>query len=479
MGQALYRKYRSRSFDEVVGQDHVVNTLKQALQAGKVSHAYLFTGPRGVGKTSVARILAHEVNDLPYRDESIHLDIIEIDAASNRRIDEVRDLREKVHIAPSSAKYKVYIIDEVHMLTREAFNALLKTLEEPPAHCIFILATTESHKLPETIISRTQRFAFRPVAASVAARQLKKIAEIEKIDISSGALELLAKHGEGSFRDSIGMLDQLSGAKQPVSEQTVRNILGLPPEQTINELLAALEAKDSPRIVKILQEARDKALNPSAVASSLSEKLRANLTSGDSSDESVTLLKALLDVHGSGYPYDLLEISLLEAASSGSSRRPSKTVPTNANSTAATNEANGQLDRAELVSKKVAEAKAPVAAGSFKLDDWPEVVNKVKAEAASLYTALRLARPAMDGDRLILSFQFPLHQKKINQSKPKDLIGTTIEVLTGAKVAIECLVDKSIASDRVPQTEPERVDYNEPQIQTISNIFGGGQVLES
>src|SRR4029077_6909319 len=147
MGQALYRKYRSKSFSEIVGQDHITKPLQNAIKAGKISHAYLFTGPRGVGKTSVARVLAHEDNDLEYKDDSMHLDIIEIDRASNRRIDEIRELRERVHIAPTSAKYKVYIIDEVHMLTREAFNALLKTLEEPPAHVVFILATTEAHKV--------------------------------------------------------------------------------------------------------------------------------------------------------------------------------------------------------------------------------------------------------------------------------------------------------------------------------------------
>src|SRR3990167_7005159 len=140
MGQALYRKYRSKSLDDIVGQEHITDTLKRALKKGQISHAYLFTGPRGVGKTSVARILAHAVNGLEYSDDSAHLDIIEIDAASNRRIDEIRDLRDKVHVAPAAAKYKIYIIDEAHMLTREAFNALLKTLEEPPEHVIFILA---------------------------------------------------------------------------------------------------------------------------------------------------------------------------------------------------------------------------------------------------------------------------------------------------------------------------------------------------
>lgn len=150
MNQALYRKYRSRSLDEVLGQDHVTNILRRALEQGKIAHAYLLTGPRGVGKTSVARILAHEINQLPYDEDASHLDIIEIDAASNNGVDDIRTLREKAQVAPVSAPKKIYIIDEVHMLSKPAFNALLKTLEEPPAHVVFILATTDADKLPAT-----------------------------------------------------------------------------------------------------------------------------------------------------------------------------------------------------------------------------------------------------------------------------------------------------------------------------------------
>src|SRR3989344_288581 len=166
MGKALYRKYRSRSLDDIVGQDHVTSILRNAIAKGKVAHAYLFTGRRGVGKTSIARIIAHEINKLPYNEESSHLDIIEIDAASNNGVDDIRDLREKVTLAPLQAEKKIYIIDEVHMLSKPAFNALLKTLEEPPEHVVFILATTDVDKLPETIVSRTQKYTFKQASSS-------------------------------------------------------------------------------------------------------------------------------------------------------------------------------------------------------------------------------------------------------------------------------------------------------------------------
>jgi DNA polymerase-3 subunit gamma/tau len=316
MGQALYRKYRSKSLSEIIGQEHITKTLEQALKSGRISHAYLFTGPHGVGKTSIARILAHEVNGLPYDDDSSHIDIIEIDAASNRRIDEIRELREKVYVAPTSAKYKVYIIDEVHMLTREAFNALLKTLEEPPAHVIFILATTDAHKLPETIISRTQRFTFKPVEQEKVVAHLKKIAKNEKLKVSDEALELLAKHGEGSFRDSISLLDQASGQGSELTAAGVLSLLGIPPDTALEQLLTALATPGSPgQLFENLESLYAQGYQAAAIAKQLGQLLRAQLVQGRTtlqSAQTLALLRELLEVPSSSDPDRLLEIILLQ-----------------------------------------------------------------------------------------------------------------------------------------------------------------------
>ena len=193
----LYRRERPLSLGEVIGQPQVTEPLMAALKAGKVSHAYLFVGPRGCGKTSVARILAHEVNGFSYEVEDDYVDIIEIDGASNRGIDNIRELREKAAIAPTMGKYKVYIIDEVHMLTKEAFNALLKTLEEPPEHVIFIMATTDAYKVPVTITSRAQTYTFQLASRQTMFDFLKSVCQKEKIKISDEALKLVVKRGGG------------------------------------------------------------------------------------------------------------------------------------------------------------------------------------------------------------------------------------------------------------------------------------------
>ncbi|MBI2592473.1 DNA polymerase III subunit gamma/tau [Candidatus Saccharibacteria bacterium] len=447
MGQALYRKYRSRSFSEVVGQEPITQTLQKAIRSGRISHAYLFSGPRGVGKTSVARILAHAVNNLAYKDESVHLDIIEIDAASNRRIDEIRDLRERVHIAPTSAKYKVYIIDEVHMLTREAFNALLKTLEEPPDHCIFILATTEVHKLPETIISRTQRFNFKPTEKSQAIAHLKNIAQKEAIEIESAVLELLAEHADGSLRDSIGMLDQLGGKSRIITEQSARELLGLPAVNIIQQLFKSVSQGDPRVIVSLLDNLRQQGTNAVEVASQLSKNLRKMIIdSSQSANWMADLLRKLLDISAAKQPYEVLEIALIETAIGNSQ---SKAKPLN-----------------EKFGDEVStdEAKGPARSG-FNLDLWPQVVAVIKGRAAALYTALRLAEPEVDGNVLKLTFQFPLHKNKVSGSHNIKLIGEVIEELSGAKVEIKCTLG-------VLPKEPA-------QLTTISNIFGKAELVES
>ena len=237
---SLYRKYRPQTFAHLVGQDHVSQTLLSALRLGRVSHAYLFTGPRGTGKTSTARLVAKALNCLD--ESSVEpcnaceicmeiadgrlIDIIEIDAASNRGIDEMRDLREKIHFAPTRAKLKVYIIDEVHMLTKEAFNALLKTLEEPPEHVYFVLATTEVHKIPETILSRCQRFDFQRIPVKVLVDRLSFIAQEEKIEVEEKALEMIAHHAEGGLRDAIGLLEQMA-ADGSLTVERVSTVLGI------------------------------------------------------------------------------------------------------------------------------------------------------------------------------------------------------------------------------------------------------------
>jgi len=216
----LYRKYRPRNWDEVIGQEHVVRTLTNALKLNRVSHAYLFSGPRGTGKTTIARLLAKSVG-------CADLDLIEIDAASNRGIDEIRQLRDGIKFAPTAGEYKVFIIDEVHQLTKEAFNALLKTLEEPPAHAIFILATTEAHKVPETILSRVQQFAFRRLRVAEIIKKLQKIVEAEKIKIDEDAVRLIAAYASGSYRDAESMLEQLRVWNDKIiAKEDIEELLG-------------------------------------------------------------------------------------------------------------------------------------------------------------------------------------------------------------------------------------------------------------
>ncbi len=297
-----------------MGQSHITRILQRAIASGHIAHAYLLTGPRGVGKTSIARILAHEINGLPYTDESTHLDIIEIDAASNNSVEDIRDLRDKVQIAPTSSPKKIYIIDEVHMLSKSAFNALLKTLEEPPEHVVFILATTDADKLPATILSRVQRFNFRAISPRDAAKHLAFIAEQENIAITPDALELIAEQGRGSFRDSISLLDQLrSLSDETIDRAMVAEVLGLAQDEVVEELLAAYATADIGRAARLIDEAEAAGTPAELLAEQLLGIARQRVVEDAAL---LPLLDKLLAVPRAGWPRIALLTALASRATS-------------------------------------------------------------------------------------------------------------------------------------------------------------------
>lgn len=430
------------SLDELVGQRHITKLLGTAHAKGQLSHAYLFTGPKGVGKTSVARILAHVVNDLPY-DGTAYIDIIEIDAASNRRIDDIRDLRDKVHIAPTSAKYKVYIIDEVHMLTGESFNALLKTLEEPPAHVIFILATTELHKVPATIVSRTQRFTFRPIPIDDIVGHLRMIADKEKIAITDDALRLVASHGGGSFRDSINLLDQISsGAETEITAGDVEAILGLAPQDEIAQLIELVAQHDQAASTALVQKLCASGTSPQTITEQLIEQLP---LSAEKAPHLYGLLEGLLDVSRSYRPQYKLLALVAQAAAPIAAR---KIVAESIAAPVAIDTPVSALARPKrppvrpVMSATSSTAvpsvpEAPVAESGLTTPltnfDWPKVVEMVQQREPALYSVVKRGEVSYEDGVLKLNFAFSLHRKKLENPKYRgQLMGIVREVCGGS-----------------------------------------------
>lgn len=503
MGKALYRKYRSRSLSEIIGQEHITKTLDNALKQGRIAHAYLLTGPRGVGKTSIARILAYEINGLPYSEEP-HFDIIEIDAASNNGVEDVRELRDKIPSAPVSAKYKVFIIDEVHMLSKAAFNALLKTLEEPPAHVIFILATTEAHKLPDTIISRTQRFSFRPVPHEQVIAHLRTIADKESIAVDDDALAEIAAHGEGSFRDSISLLDQASSTTGHVTKSDVEQLLGKAPAGLIDELVDDIDSHNTASSLHALTQLIDQGYEPAMIAAQLGQALRERLVGTNASvsmhtTELLDLLRELIDIPASPNPRVLLEITLLRHATeqtvqpSVSAASVQATLPPTPNPAPTprvaptttsqapepplhegnkTNEptASATIPAQEAASEPVKTKPAPAqAAESQSVDElWHSVLQEVKKSHNTLYGIARMAQPTIADDTLTLSLKFAFHQKRLNEPRNKAILSNVVEQIRQAPTQIVCVVT---AKDAAPAASAD--------VTTISNIFGGAELLES
>ena len=480
MSQALYRKYRSRSLDEVLGQDHVTSVLRRALKQGKIAHAYLLTGPRGVGKTSVARILAHEINHLPYDDDSSNLDIIEIDAASNNGVDDIRALREKAQVAPVSAPKKVYIIDEVHMLSKSAFNALLKTLEEPPEHVVFILATTDADRLPATILSRVQQFFFRPIPTEIMTRQLMNIAKKEGFAIEEDAARLIAERSRGGFRDGISTLDQLSilaTSDQPLTANMVTEYLGLSDATMLGNLLDSYPSNDNEKVLNIFQELENSGANSVIVSHQLLSIARNRLRKNPNL---IGLVQQLIEVDRHPHP----DLKLLTIFMNSNSQPTEKPVATKKDTTQAApqkpaekptpikpaesskpteNPIKKEEKPAEQAKKPAAKPKKTDAPAPLELN-WEKVIERAKEKSLGLASLLQKSQWSFDGEKLTIYAGSAFYKKKLDDAKNKPLISEIISEETAMDLEIDIIGEK-----KPPEDE---------KLAEIAELMGGGEEVK-
>ena len=461
MSQALYRKYRSRSLDEVLGQDHVTSILRRALEQRKIAHAYLLTGPRGVGKTSVARILAHEINHLPYDDDASNLDIIEIDAASNNGVDDIRALREKAQVAPVSAPKKVYIIDEVHMLSKSAFNALLKTLEEPPEHVVFILATTDADKLPATILSRVQQFFFRPIPTEIMTRQLMNIAKKEGFAIEEDAARLIAERSRGGFRDGISTLDQLSilaTPDQPLTANMVTEYLGLSDATMLGNLLDSYPSDDNEKVLNIFQELENSGANSVVVSHQLLSIARNRLRKNPNL---VGLVQQLIEVDRHPHP----DLKLLTIFMNSNSQPTEKPVAPKKDTTQATTQKPAEkptpIKPAEPAKKPAAKPKKTDAPLEL---NWEKVIERAKEKSLGLVSLLQKSQWSFDGEKLTIYAGSAFYKKKLDDAKNKPLISEIISEETAMDLEIDIIGEK-----KPPEDE---------KLAEIAELMGGGEEVK-
>ena len=478
MSQALYRKYRSRSLDEVLGQDHVTSILRRALEQRKIAHAYLLTGPRGVGKTSVARILAHEINHLPYDDDASNLDIIEIDAASNNGVDDIRALREKAQVAPVSAPKKVYIIDEVHMLSKSAFNALLKTLEEPPEHVVFILATTDADKLPATILSRVQQFFFHPIPTEIMTRQLMNIAKKEGFAIEEDAARLIAERSHGGFRDGISTLDQLSilaTSDQPLTANMVTEYLGLSDATMLGNLLDSYPSNDNEKVLNIFQELENSGANSVIVSHQLLSIARNRLRKNPNL---IGLVQQLIEVDQHPHP----DLKLLTIFMNSNSQPTEKPVAPKKNIAQAAPQKPAEkptpIKPAELIKptekpikkeEKPAEPAKKPAAKPKKTDaplelNWEKVIERAKEKSLGLASLLQKSQWSFDGEKLTIYAGSAFYKKKLDDAKNKPLISEIISEETAMDLEIDIIGEK-----KPPEDE---------KLAEIAELMGGGEEVK-
>lgn len=523
---SLYRKWRPQTFGDVVGQEPVTRTLRGALATGRISHAYLFSGHRGTGKTTTARILAKALNceQGPTPDpcnrcaacraiaEGSSLDVIELDAASNRGIDEIREIRERVRLAPAASRYKVYILDEAHMLTTEAENALLKTLEEPPPHVVFVLVTTEPHRLPTTILSRCQRFEFRRIPTPLVVERLSRIAQEEGLQITPGALHLIARSADGALRDAESVLDQLaSSVEGPIQEADVVRLLGLLEDELVDAVTDAVQNSDAAAALRLAARVAESGRDPRAVLRRLVSHFRDLLLLRtapdlrDLVDAPPDRVARLLQQAQSFPPEELLRaISLLAAAESEARW---STQPRLSLELALLRLARPDVDptleglrgrvlrlermlqatepdqpaapaRTDLPSRRPVEADGPVVQSALPVEPdldwesvvarWPRVLEEVKAKRAYTFALLADARPAaLDADELVVEFPAggEFAASTLQDPRHRGLVEQALQQALGRRLRLRVLV-----ADTTPP--PPRDPPRDPLVDQATHLLG-------
>jgi DNA polymerase III subunit gamma/tau len=510
--QALYLKYRPRTFDQVEGQAHITRTLKRAIAQNRVAHAYLFTGPRGTGKTTTARLLAKGVNclaetgDKPDNtcanciaiNEERLLDLIEIDAASNTSVDDVRDLRDKVDFRPGEAKFKVYIIDEVHMLSNAAFNALLKTLEEPPPHVIFVLATTDPQKIPATVLSRVQRFDFRRLTLPEIVERLKEIASMENLQIESAAIDLIARQATGSMRDAISMLDQLTSFSDDVIKLTqVQDLLGAVPSQLVGGLVSHLASQDVSAGLTAIAAAVDAGADPRQLAREIVEYLRGVLLLKSNSGNSLSLTaemrnemtelairfstpellrsmrlfnQAVFELRASVNPTLPLEIAFIESALDQTTPPPTAQRPAPPSRSKPSAEGAAKADKRAPSSGKRTQSTSPTENSESAQPDvhdlgltidslcenWNRVLACVRQRNKMAEAWLRDARPEkIEGKQIVLGFPHEVHAAHFEkQANEKELIERALVEIFKQPYRVKCVLSPQKARRKAVESDP-------------------------
>lgn len=478
-------KYRPATFDELIGQAHVCQTLRHALDKSKIAHGYIFAGPRGVGKTSAARIFAKALisdafragkdtaNDEACRevDAGISMDVIEMDGASNRKIEDIRQLRENVRFAPTRGKYKVYIIDEVHMLTTEAFNALLKTLEEPPEHVVFILATTDPQKIPETIHSRCQRLDFRPVSPLEMRDCLEKIAKLEKIKVDAAALEILADLSEGSVRDGLSTLEQAASfGEGKISEEIMTSLFGLTDARTVMQAAEAVAEGNRDALFALVDRLAEDGRDLGHFLVQLARFWRRVITSGapQSIADRITqeallalierCLKAEGEIRYVRQPHLCLMVHLSRMVEE-------KDAPS----------LRGLIDRLEQMEKRLAgsaQVGSSAAPGGDVQKIWPAVLAKIEAESGQLAGYLKSARIGrITGRSVELLFGHSLHMQRVGADTNRKLVERALDELLGGEWRIET----AVADSAVPRMRPQSVSSGDAplSVRAIADSLGG------